>query len=116
VWSLPVTSSLQTSLQACREVLLSCVFHERTLEPVRWKAEELPGGVRSLENYQWAPESANARKQEPLHDRHSHGADAFRYFCEAYKLGFVGKDLFYDAGDDGWDRGGGVALGAEWLR
>lgn len=116
VRSLPVTSSLHTSLQACREVLLSCVFHERTLEPVRWKTEELPGGVRSLENYQWAPEGANARRQEPLHDRHSHGADAFRYFCEAFKLGLVGHEVFADDESGSWGRGAGVALGAEWLR
>ena len=114
VQSLPMTPSVQTSIQSCREVLLSCVFHARCLEVVRYRLEELPSGVRSLENYCWAPESANARKLEPLHDRHSHGADAFRYFCEAYKLGLVGKD----AGglDDGESAGGsGVAMGAEWL-
>lgn len=115
VQSLPVTTSVQTSIQSCREVLLSCVFHERCLETVRYRLEELPSGVRSLENYCWAPESANARKLEPLHDRHSHGADAFRYFCEAYKLGLVGKEL---AGMDEGDLpgGSGVAVGAEWLR
>lgn len=115
VQSLPVTTSVQTSIQSCREVLLSCVFHERCLETVRYRLEELPSGVRSLENYCWAPESANARKLEPLHDRHSHGADAFRYFCEAYKLGLVGKDpAGLDEGD--FPGGSGVALGAEWLR
>lgn len=117
VKSLPVTSSLQTSLQACREVLMSCVFHERLLYNLKWKTEELPGGVRCLQNYAWQPESMKTGKQEPLHDRHSHGADAFRYFCEGYKLGYVGKELLYDEEESGgWGRSGGVALGAEWLR
>ena len=116
VQSLPVTTSVQTSIQSCREVLLSCVFHERCLETVRYRLEELPSGVRSLENYCWAPESANARKLEPLHDRHSHGADAFRYFCEAYKLGLVGKELAGVMDDGDFQGDSGVAMGAEWLR
>lgn len=114
VRSLPVTSSVLTSLQACREVLMSCVFHERCLEPVRYGMKEFPSGVRSLENYQWAPGTGNTRRAEPLHDLHSHGADAFRYFCEAYKLGFVGQDMYEESGSGGGQAD--VCLGAEWLR
>lgn len=117
VASLPVTSSILTSLQACREVLLSCVFHERCLEPVKWKGDEYPAGVRCLENYQWAPASGNARKLEPLHDRHSHGADAFRYFCEARAIGLVSKELHYDREEETrrFGNSGQVGMGAEWL-
>lgn len=67
-------TGVDTGIEAAREILPLCVFDES-------KCEE---GIGHLENYrkEW-DENRGCWKDKPLHDRTSHGSDAFRYFAVA---------------------------------
>ncbi|WLG43245.1 terminase [Pseudomonas sp. FP1740] len=67
-------TAVDTGIEAAREILPLCVFDES-------KCEE---GIGHLENYrkEW-DENRGCWKDKPLHDRTSHGSDAFRYFAVA---------------------------------
>ncbi|HHS9775829.1 TPA: terminase [Raoultella ornithinolytica] len=64
--------SVDTGIEAVREILPSCVFDEA-------KCEE---GINALEGYrkEW-DEKRGCWKDKPLHDWTSHGSDGFRYFA-----------------------------------
>ena len=70
-------ASLQDGLNAARQTLPLCVFHSRT---------ELTG-FSSLEQYrrEWNDDT-KAYRASPLHDWTSHGADAFRYMSQAWRM------------------------------
>jgi len=59
----------------------------RTIFPVCWfDRERTEEGVRALRHYRYGEvKMHNHPTREPLHDRSSHGADAFRYFAIAAK-------------------------------
>jgi len=67
-------TGVDTGIEAAREILPLCVFDES-------KCEE---GIGHLENYrkEW-DENRGCWKDKPLHDKTSHGSDAFRYFAVA---------------------------------
>lgn len=97
-----------------RMMLPSCVFHERCGRAVQVDGEEFPSGVQALENYQTAPEGANGTlRTQPLHDRFSHSADAFRTFAEGLRAGLVGKEVYGEPVDEGGREVGRRALGVE---
>ncbi|HDX3905849.1 TPA: terminase [Enterobacter asburiae] len=64
--------SVDTGIEAVREILPMCVFDEA-------KCEE---GINALEGYrkEW-DEKRGCWKDKPLHDWTSHGSDGFRYFA-----------------------------------
>ena len=53
----------------------------RTIFPLCWfDAERCEEGIRALRHYRYGVnETLGTPTREPLHDRHSHGADSFRY-------------------------------------
>ena len=56
--------------------------------------EELPSGIQALSNYRTQPKAANgALRAMPLHDIHSHGADAMITFGCADELGYINANL-----------------------
>lgn len=63
----------------------------RTQERVRGvRGEEEPGGVEHLELYRSRPPGAGGSLVEsPVHDGHSHTADAARTFAEAWSHGLL---------------------------
>lgn len=99
------TPSVSAAIEATKQILPYCDFHERCGEVRRLKdGTEVPSGLASLENYQWAPDKAGGTlAREPLHDIHSHGADAFRTFAQAVAAGMVsthGQWVDESANDD----------------
>lgn len=92
---LPRISNIWVGIQATKELMKHCVFHERCNKPVIVNGEEYPSGMNSLESYRTGSVGANGvERQEPLHDQSSHGADSFRYFAEAVKCGRVSKHQY----------------------
>ena len=89
----PRTKSIWAGITAVRDILSHCVFHERCSRSITWDTEIYMSGIDALENYQTGGLSANGvERKEPLHDACSHGADAFRYFCEAVAHGLVSRE------------------------
>ncbi len=68
---------VEEGIQACRSMLPSCTFHQTHCKL----------GVRTLEFYhkKWN-EALKTYSDEPLHDKWSHGADAFRTACMGVKM------------------------------
>lgn len=67
-------TGVDTGIESVREVLPKCVFDE----------EKCAEGISHLEAYrkEW-DDKRGCWKDKPLHDKTSHGADAFRYFTVA---------------------------------
>jgi hypothetical protein len=56
--------------------------------------EELPSGIACLSNYRTQPKAASgALRAMPLHDIHSHGADAMITYGAADEQGFITSNL-----------------------
>jgi hypothetical protein len=76
---------LYEGIQAVRSTLPLCFFH----------AKDCVDGIKCLDFYRkkWN-ESLKVYYDEPLHDRWSHGADAFRYGCIGIRaMGFDAGNL-----------------------
>lgn len=78
-------------------------LHVRTQERARnLRGEEEPGGVEHLELYRSRlPGTGGSLAESPVHDAHSHTADAARTFAEAWSHG-----LLHGPGDERPRRGG----------
>lgn len=86
----PRTSDVWTGINALRNMLRFCVFHERCNRRPEIDGQKYVSGVGSLEYYRSLPPGANGCVREmPLHDACSHGADAARTFAEAVSRGLV---------------------------
>lgn len=112
----PRTRDVWVGIQATRLMLPHCVFHSRCSMPITASnGKEYPSGIQALENYQTAPEGSNGvERTQPLHDRYSHSADAFRTFAEACAAGLVDMNASWA---QPYEHQGGcnVAVGARWL-
>jgi hypothetical protein len=75
---LPATREMWAGINATRDVMQRCYFHKTNCSL----------GLAALEAYH-AKDSASggAISKDPVHDWSSHGADSFRYACEAIVLG-----------------------------
>ncbi len=82
----PRTPDIWRGINTLRQLLVRSWFHPDTLKgQVNLRGEQEPSGLRCLENYRCAPVgSGGSLKEAPLHDAHSHSADAARTFAEAY--------------------------------
>ena len=87
----PRTTDVWRGINTLRELLERSFFHARTQERVRGvRGEEEPGGVEHLELYRSRPPGAGGSVVEsPVHDGHSHTADAARTFAEAWSHGLL---------------------------
>ena len=94
----PRTTDIWRGINTLRELLERSFFHARTQERVRnGRGEEEPGGVEHLELYRSRPPGASgAVTESPVHDGHSHTADAARTLAEAWSHG-----LLHGPGNDG---------------
>lgn len=73
----PRTQDLRQGIERCRQLLPKSFFDQK-------KCAE---GIKSLSNYRYAyDDRLGTLGQKPLHDRYSHGADAWRGFAQAYDL------------------------------
>ena len=86
----PRTSDIWTGINALRNMLRYCTFHERCSRRPEIDGQKYPSGIGSLEYYRSLPPGSNGCVREmPLHDACSHGADAARTFAEAVSHGMV---------------------------
>jgi len=91
---LPRTTDISLGINELRELLKRSRFHVRCAGTRIVDGEEKVGGVGHLELYRKHENKAGATLRErPVHDEHSHSADAARYFAEAYALGMVGREF-----------------------
>lgn len=95
----PRTQNKWQSIENTRELLRSCIFHERCSEPTNVDGTKYPSGVDALKDYRTRPPGANGvESREPLHDVSSHASDALRTFADALVRGLV-------AAENGWESG-----------
>ena len=87
----PRTTDVWRGINTLRELLERSFFHARTQEKARgFCGEEEPGGVEHLELYRSRPPGVGgAIAESPVHDGHSHTADAARTFAEAWSHGLL---------------------------
>lgn len=87
----PRTSDVWRGINQLRDLLTKSFFHPNTLlRPMNVRGELEPSGLEHLELYRSkAPSATGSMKQEPLHDGHSHAADAARTLAEAFAYGFL---------------------------
>lgn len=87
----PRTTDIWLGINSLRELLESSFFHERTLaRPVNIKGESEPSALEHLELYHSRPPGVSGTlREEPVHDEHSHTADAARTLAEAWSHGFM---------------------------
>lgn len=96
VTRIPRTSNLWLSIDNTRQLLDTCIFHDRCSQPTDCDGRPILSGMDALSNYRLAPPGAHGNLgTQPLHDECSHAADALRTFADAVKLGHVGKDLAF---------------------
>ena len=90
-WLGPRTTDVWRGINTLRELLERSFFHARTQEKARgFCGEEEPGGVEHLELYRSRPPGVGgAIAESPVHDGHSHTADAARTFAEAWSHGLL---------------------------
>lgn len=79
----PRTTDVWRGINTLRELLERSFFHARTQEKARgFCGEEEPGGVEHLELYRSRPPGVGgAIAESPVHDGHSHTADARTNLC-----------------------------------
>lgn len=96
----PRTTDVWLGINTLRELLERSFFHDRTQKRLRdLNGNEEPGGLEHLELYRSRPASGGTQPESPVHDGHSHAADAARTFAEAWS-----HDLLYGNGMDGCKR------------
>ncbi len=91
----PRTPDLWRGINQLRNLLIKSWFHVRTLNNLlNHRGLEEPSGLRCLEMYRTSPpsESGNIR-ETPLHDHHSHSADAARTLAEAFSHGMLANAI-----------------------
>ena len=65
-----------TGINSVRTIFSNCWFD-------RAKCQD---GLQALRHYQWTPDTkGGVESRAPLHDKHSHGSDAFRTLAYAIK-------------------------------
>ncbi|MEG1508218.1 MAG: hypothetical protein RR373_06255 [Akkermansia sp.] len=89
----PRTSDVWIGINALRRLLDASFFHERTLcRVVNARGDSEPGALEHLELYHSQPPgTSGSLREEPVHDEHSHTADAARTLAEAYQHGLLQK-------------------------
>jgi hypothetical protein len=76
--------------------------------------EEMPSGVQCLLNYRTKPKAANGElRPYPLHDDHSHGADAMLTFGCADEMGFLNAS--YSNEEPAWLRRRGMRQAGDFV-
>ncbi|HWG75565.1 MAG TPA: terminase family protein [Steroidobacteraceae bacterium] len=70
---------IEEGISAARMIFSQCWFDERRCE----------AGLRALQFYRREWKDRQGQYTQPVHDQHSHGADAFRYFAVASRLDAV---------------------------
>lgn len=88
----PRTPDIWTGINHLRTLLSSSWFHQRTMESRTDPQTGIPqpSALEHLEMYTTQPPGAHgALKETPLHNIHSHTADAARIFAEACSHGFI---------------------------
>lgn len=99
VTRVPATANFWLSIDNTRQLLDTCIFHERCSSASVCDGRRYLSGMDALSNYRMAPPGAHGNlARQALHDEASHAADALRTFADAVKLGYIGKDLAYQAG------------------
>ena len=95
----PRTTDVWRGINALRRLLPQSWFHERTLcRVVNAKGESEPSGLEHLELYRSRPPGASGSlREEPVHDEHSHSADAARTLAEAWEHGFLAATVASEA-------------------
>ena len=93
----PKTNDLWVGINEVRRLLPSAYIHatncSRPFESI--EKQEIPSGLAALEQYRVEAGSDNPGevvRERPVHDMHSHGADALRCFAEALSHGMVKGD------------------------
>ncbi len=91
----PRSPDIWRGINNLRSILCKSYFHPNTLKGrLNLKGLEEPSALHSLEMYRSAPPSSSGSLREsPLHDEHSHSADAARYFAEAHSHGMIGSAI-----------------------
>lgn len=90
----PRTSDVWLGINALRELMNDSYFHERTLvRSINIKGDSEPSAVEHLELYRCKPACEGTSRDLPVHDEHSHTADAARTLAEAWKRGMLAPDL-----------------------
>ena len=75
---LPPTREIWAGINATRDIMQRCYFHKTNCAK----------GLEALEAYHTKDSSSGGLvSKDPVHDWSSHGADAFRYACEAIVMG-----------------------------
>lgn len=94
VTRIPATSNQWVSIDHTRELLLTCIFHERCSNPTHLGTREYISGMNALANYRMPDNAANGTiSLHPLHNEASHAADALRTFADAVHLGYITPTL-----------------------
>lgn len=89
---IPRTPDIWTGINHLRTLLPHSYFHQRTLQNPLDKTSGVPqpSALEHLEQYTTQPSGAHGTiKETPLHNIHSHTADAARIFAEACSHGFI---------------------------
>lgn len=93
----PRTTSKSLSIERARQVLPQCWFDDKRCAQ----------GIIHLDSYrkEW-DDKLGTWKRNPLHDEHSHGADAFMTFADGYDVNNSYDDEDYDDGQHEYGRSG----------
>ncbi len=89
----PRIPDVWVGVDSVRGMLPRCVFHATNCDtPWENQGVEEPSGLACLEAYRRKiTETSDQEPVVPLHDKHSHSADAFRTFAEALENGLVNR-------------------------
>lgn len=66
-------ASIESGIEAARLVFNRCYFDE----------QRCADGIQALRHYRYDIDDLGQWSRKPLHDEHSHAADAWRYFCSS---------------------------------
>ncbi len=85
------TPDVWLGINELRNLLPRCFIHSKNCTEVYSDQEvTIPSGLEVLENYHKKEEtSGGIIRDEPVHDRYAHGADALRTMAEAHRLGML---------------------------
>lgn len=91
-----VTPDVWVGINELRALLPRCFIHAKTCTQVyEDETITIPSGLDCLENYHKKEEtSGGIIREEPVHDRYSHGASALRTMAEAHRLGMIAGTSF----------------------
>jgi len=90
----PRTPDIWQGIHELRELLKRSWFHLRTTKQPVADSSDQASGLAHLESYRkHLEEAGGVLRDKPVHDAHSHSADAARTFAEAYALGMVDRNF-----------------------